>query len=648
MLIGVYLMILPSVFSAAEDQPADIIDEWLQKPVLNPGEFRTEIQKYIRSFIPELEMPETAEEWEEESQEMREEILDEIVFGGVPSEWYEGKPDVVWGDVIETDKGYVIRKLRYEALPGLWIPALLYEPSEIGESVPGILNVNGHVGPPGKTIDYEQIRCINLAKRGMLALHPEWLFFGELSGDDYKHNRLSYLDLCGVRGLSVFFLAIQRGIDVLEDHANSDPERIAMTGLSGGGWQTIILSSLDTRISATTPNAGYIGLDYRTQFREDVGDLEQNPSDLLTIADYTHLTAMLAPRHALLIYNEKDDCCFQSYRSEISVYKPIIPFYQLFDAEDRFHYHTNYDPGTHNYDKDNRERFYKFINRCFLTESEWIDEEIPSDDEVLEYDDLVVGIPDDNANFFTLAKQFLDDLPGEEDPPEDEDELEEWKYEAFERLVDILNIVPMETELLIIAEASSQGKTAKWYKMSVNDDWTVPVVMIKPSKDSDGPVAILFGDKGKASLAETAKKLLAEGKTVVAVDPLFIGESVSDKCPPSQCAMMVSAVGERPLGIQVAQLVILAEWICRANGVDSVSIHSNGWNSGIASICACALNNESIKAVYAIDCPESLKNLILDHVDYEQYPPLFCFGLLEQFDIPELKKLCEPSEIRIK
>ena len=37
-----------------------------------------------------------------------------------------------------------------------------------------------------------------------------------------------------------------------------------------------------------------------------IGDVEQNPSDLLTLADYPHLTALLAPRPALLIYNEKD------------------------------------------------------------------------------------------------------------------------------------------------------------------------------------------------------------------------------------------------------------------------------------------------------------------------------------------------------
>ena len=36
------------------------------------------------------------------------------------------------------------------------------------------------------------------------------------------------------------------------------------------------------------------------------------PCDLASVVDYTHLTAMLAPRASLLTFNDKDDCCFES------------------------------------------------------------------------------------------------------------------------------------------------------------------------------------------------------------------------------------------------------------------------------------------------------------------------------------------------
>ena len=39
------------------------------------------------------------------------------------------------------------------------------------------------------------------------------------------------------------------GLDILLDHPLADVTRVAMTGLSGGGWQTIVFSALDPRIT---------------------------------------------------------------------------------------------------------------------------------------------------------------------------------------------------------------------------------------------------------------------------------------------------------------------------------------------------------------------------------------------------------------
>ena len=130
-------------------------------------------------------------------------MLDEVVFRGVPQGWRAGRPRVVWSGEIKAEQGYTIRKLRYEVLPGLWIPANLYEPDDLVGKVSVVLNINGH-DPVGKATPYKQLRCINLAKRGMVALNPEWLGMGQLRGDDYSHDHLAMLDLCGRSGLSVF------------------------------------------------------------------------------------------------------------------------------------------------------------------------------------------------------------------------------------------------------------------------------------------------------------------------------------------------------------------------------------------------------------------------------------------------------------
>ena len=57
--------------------------------------------------------------------------LDKVYLRGHQPGILDAPPQVQWRDVIETGKGYRIRKLRYEGYPGLWVPALLYEPENL-------------------------------------------------------------------------------------------------------------------------------------------------------------------------------------------------------------------------------------------------------------------------------------------------------------------------------------------------------------------------------------------------------------------------------------------------------------------------------------------------------------------------------------
>jgi hypothetical protein len=155
------------------------LEEVLSQPLAGPESITDQHRRFVRSRLVPLKPAASAEDWQRQAEQLRQRGMDEVVFRGVSAEWRQGKPNVVWHDVIETDDGYRIRKLRFEALPDLWIPALLYEPDKLQNKVPAILNVNGH-SPTGKSTEAKQLRCINLAKRGMLALNLEWLGMGQL------------------------------------------------------------------------------------------------------------------------------------------------------------------------------------------------------------------------------------------------------------------------------------------------------------------------------------------------------------------------------------------------------------------------------------------------------------------------------------
>lgn len=615
----------------------------LEQPILASHQTFQDLTAYLLARVPTFKLPDPTT-WEMESERLRQEVLERVVLRGVPESWRTGSVNLVWGDVLEVDAAYRIRKLRYEALPGFWIPAALYEPTVLTAKVPIVLNVNGHVGPPGKAVDYKQIRCANLARRGMIALNPEWLYFGELQGEGFHHNRASYLDLCGVAGVSVFFLAIQRGLDVLLGHSNGDPDRLGVTGLSGGGWQTILLSSLDTRVKLAAPNAGYIGLDVRIKNREDIGDIEQNPTDLVSIADYPMLTALLAPRPTLLLYNHKDDCCFQTHRAKPSVYDPVRPLFEALGHAEAFEFHDNLEPGTHNYDLDNRQQFYRFINRHFLPPDQRIDTEISSSTDVRTEAELTAGLPDGNANFFTLSADLSSALPRSSWPYGPPSTVREWQSDAKSRLKDVLRYQPLSvSETQSSDEARLEGVTVTRSVLKIGQIWHIPVITLGGADTGKG-VSVIVADGGRGASAALIDARIRQGKRVVVADLLFQGENAAAPTPDYQWAMMASASGDRTLGVQTAQLAAVAEWAGKGTSVEIVGV---GAVSAVIALAAANLTNVAVAKVTLQESLSSLKQLFTEQVLYEKAPSLFCFGLLEAFDIRELIGLLAPTPVSV-
>jgi len=352
LLVGLLVASTASLRAADQDE----LKTLLGHPIVGSVLPMAEVQRYCESRVPAMPEVKTIAEWEAEANRMRAAVLEKIVYRGEAAAWGDAKTQVQWLETIPGGPAYRIRKLRFEALPGMWIPALLYEPEKLSGRVPAIMNVNGHVGAPGKAYVPKQIRCINQAKRGMLALNVEWVGMGQLGTPGFYHYRMNQIDLCGSSGLAPFYLSMKRGLDVLLSHENADPRRVAVTGLSGGGWQTIVISALDTRVKLANPVAGYSSFRTRARHLSDLGDSEQTPNDLATLADYAHLTAMLAPRPILLTKNAKDNCCFASGHALQPLLDAAGPVFRLYDKEDCLRAHVNHDPGTHNYEQDNRQK----------------------------------------------------------------------------------------------------------------------------------------------------------------------------------------------------------------------------------------------------------------------------------------------------
>lgn len=614
------------------------MDDVISRATLPDDVVRGEMERYLYPRIPGLEVPATLEAWEAQATALRAKFLNEVVLKGVPEAWTAGEVKIRWTEDIETGKGYKIRKLLYEVLPGMWNPALLYEPDGDTKGLPCVLNVNGHYAE-GKVRPEEQTRCINLAKRGVLNLHPEWIGMGELGGKEYSHDRTPYLDVCGISGVSVFYLSLSRALDVLQSQPRADKERIAMSGLSGGGWQTALLSALDERVKVIVPVAGHGAMGVRIENGADIGDIEQVPSNMLTVADYTHLTALFAPRPTLLIYNAKDDCCFQAARTLPAVYDPVKPVFALYGAEVQFDFHINEDPGTHNYDLDNRLQFYKFVDEYLVTEAAWESEELPVDGELLTDAQLKVGLPADNVSVVSLGIATAKAITRSAIPPAGA-EREAWKAEQRARLTELLHYSPINLTNVENDLTSEDGALIAAYRFK-SKDWTIPAAGFLPAQGDSDDVHLVLNDKGFKEASALCKPLIDGGIQAVAVAPLAqVGNQVAGAAS-YQYPMIVNATGERALAIQTAQVAAVCDWFRTAKGATHITLHTTGLESGLIALTVAALNPGLVDAVETTDMPASLIDVMEARGNYGNSPSVYNFGFLKDFDFDTLRAMGE-------
>jgi len=634
------LLVLSGPLAAAE--PAKALQAALDKPIIGPRQSQLEVQDWCEARVPRMPAVKTAAEWEAIANRLRQDVLDKVVFRGAAAGWRTAPLRVEWQETSAGGPGYRIRKLRYEALPGLWIPALLYEPEKLDGKVPVSLAVNGH-DRNGKQAPYKQIRCINMAQRGMIVLNVEWLGMGQLNTPGYGHYRMNQLDLCGTSGLAPFYLNMSRGLDVLLAHKHADPQRVAVSGLSGGGWQTIFISALDTRVTLANPVAGYSSFLTRVRHLKDLGDSEQTPSDLAAYADYNHLTAMMAPRATLLTYNAKDQCCFEAGYALPPLLQAAEPMFKLFGKEKSLRSHVNHDPGDHNFEKDNRQALYRMLGEHFFAGNpKYSPDEIACAEQVKTKDELAVELPAGNADFSTLAQGLAKDLPRHAALPGDKAGAAKWQQERRQQLRQLVKAKDYSVKAEKMESQAQDGVQVTHWKLRVGDSWTVPAVELVRGQPKG--TTLLVADAGRKSLAAETERLLTAGQRVLAVDPFYFGESKVEQ-KDFLFAMLVAAVGERPLGLQASQLTAIARWLQTEQQAGPVTLTAVGPRTSVIALVAGGLEEKAIARVELHGALGSLKELLEQNKAVNEWPEQFCFGLLEAFDLKQLAALCGPRPV---
>jgi|APSaa5957512535_1039671.scaffolds.fasta_scaffold39529_2 hypothetical protein len=146
--------------------------------------------------------------------------------------------------------------------------------------------------------------------------------FGKVTLNSHDHFKL--IESETLKPIKFFIEPVIITLNHIEKNHNF--ESFNMIGLSGGGWNTVIVSALDDRIQKSYSVAGSFPIWMRSS-PSDFGDYEQTIPEFYKIANYEELYIMSAygqDRELILFYNEFDPCCFSGELYKKFPFKNII------------------------------------------------------------------------------------------------------------------------------------------------------------------------------------------------------------------------------------------------------------------------------------------------------------------------------------
>lgn len=612
-----------------------------------------QMQQFLMDRAPRLPHPASAEQWTEQAQQIRNHVLNDVIYRGWPKDWIDSPPhfEDVGAVPVPAGAGYRAEKFRYEIVPGFLGTAVLYEPANLQGKVPAVLNVLGHYGT-GKAMPFQQKLCINEALRGMIALSLELLDEGELKLDGNQHYFGSDLDLVGVSGDGLFYLAMRRGLDYLYDNPHVDRSRMAMTGQSGGGWQTLMLSALDTRVKVAIPVAGFATLQGRLErIPGEPGDYEQIAPDLLNGQGYQTFVAMLAPRPTLESNNAEDSCCFRAPLVKPFIYDAIQPFFALYGKQDAFAFHADAEVLAHNYDHDNRQQTYRFLDKWFRLPDK--PDEIPVGQDLNTYDQLAAGIPADNQTILGLARQIASKLDHPA-PPEAAAERAAWARNERATLRKIVNYQPVTVaHPWYMADTDDNTVESTSFRFTLSNGLSATAVWIKAKWTPErAPMTVVLNDGGREGADREVWDnypevgyALEKGNQVLVLSLLFTGDANPARGDAARFAYMMNAVGSPPLGLEAAQLIGITHWAQQHWHASRVSLESSGYRMQVVSLVAGALEPKLFGKIAIHQGMHSLGYILDEAVSSGQVPDMFCRDFYKDFDLNTLKAMAAPTAV---
>lgn len=651
-----------------------------------PDDARLSSLKDLNGYFP-FDPPETETEWQQRSSALRRRVL--VSTGLWPFPARTPLNAQIYGKT--TRPGFTVEKVHFESVPGHFVTGLLFRPDRGDGPFPGVLCPHGHggrlqdLGEKGVRTQIERgqerfeksgrypklARCAQLARMGCVVFIFDMLGYAdsvqissqlahrfakqrpELDAPDRWgfYSTQAELRMQSILGLQVWNNV--RALDFLEGLPDVDGKRLAVTGGSGGGTQTILVGAVDSRPVAAFPQ-GMVSTAMQG------GCTCENACLLRIGTGNVELAGLWAPR-PMAMTGAND------WTKEIATkgYPQLRQLYQVLGQPDNV-YSISFLEFPHNYNYVTRQVMYEWMNRHLGLGHESIEEQDYEPLTAEEYTvwDAAHPQPEGGVEYEVALLKQLDQAAQkqlDEVAPHDAAGLQKFREVVGGAFETILNPLDFDNDQVGRVKKVKQdhGGYLLFADLLRNEanDAEIPVMSVYPkSPDWNGKVVIWIDGSGKQALLDNEGRLIPavhslvlSGYSIVSADLLNMGEFLNPgQLPgaarvvsnPREFAGYTFCYNDTLMTHRVHDVQTLIKWV-DSDEHSPQEISLVGVNGAAPIVAAAAAVSSEIDRV-AIDTRGFRFQNLKSYRD-----PMFIPGAVKYGDLPGLLALLAPRPLAL-
>lgn len=577
--------------------------------------------------------------------------------------------------VIEKE-GYRIEKVIFESMPEFYVTGCLFIPDRIKGKAPGVLNVIGHNQESFRAELY-QIIIHNLVKKGIVVFaidppgqgeHVQYydpgLNFSSIGYSVIEHCYFgNQCFLSGSSAARYFIWDGIRAIDYLLTLKYIDPERIGVTGFSGGGTVTSYLAAFDDRIKVSVP-CSWATASRRQLETKGAQDAEteffHGVSEGITFED---LLEVRAPKPTLLTFVSRDE--YLALQGAREAFAEAGKAYEILGRKDNLEMVE--DDSKHWLTPKIRLAIYAFFMKHFNISGNPAEEPV----EILPAKELTVT-PTGQISTYLGGRMIFDINKDESSVLIDNIEKARKNPEAHIEAVrikakELSGFIPPEeikTEPFINGRYQRDGYSVEKLALPGEGDYVIPFLLFIPDDNIVKHSALVFlhpeGKITEAGPGGEIEKLVKKGFIVAAADVLGTGETKNTATRDLAAGYTAVLIGRSVAGIQAGDIVRVIKYLRSRSDVDPLKTGAVGMNEMCIPLIHAAAFDNSINNIVLIGSLISYRSVAMNRFykigltkregggtehPYEVGFSWGIAGVLTVYDLPDLIGCMAPRKV---